>query len=127
MTPELNSWLAQIPWGPVAVAAVIAVVAFVMHLRGQSNRGALAAKIAAGAKVIDVRTVQEYAGGHFEGAVNIPVDTLANRAKTLGAKDGAVVVYCASGGRSAQAAGILRAAGFTDVTNAGGLSNLPRG
>ena len=37
-----------------------------------------------------------------------------------------VVVYCASGARSAQAASILKAAGFTDVTNAGGLANMPR-
>jgi len=35
-------------------------------------------------------------------------------------------VYCASGGRSAQAAALLRNAGFTNVTDAGGLANMPR-
>ena len=37
-----------------------------------------------------------------------------------------VVTFCASGARSAQAVKILKAAGFTDVVSAGGLSDIPR-
>jgi phage shock protein E len=36
-----------------------------------------------------------------------------------------IVLYCASGARSAYAAKLLRSAGYTDVTNAGGLSDMP--
>jgi phage shock protein E len=49
---------------------------------------------------------------------------LQDRLAEIGDKNKAVVIYCASGMRSAKAARILTAAGFTDVTNAGGLSNL---
>lgn len=42
----------------------------------------------------------------------------------LSSKKQAIVVYCASGMRSARAAAILTAAGYTNVTNAGGLKNL---
>ena len=41
-------------------------------------------------------------------------------------KDKPVVVYCASGGRSATAARMLLQAGYTDVVNAGGLGDMPR-
>jgi len=126
MSPELQSWLGQVPWVPVAIVVVVAALWLVSSMGGKKKRAALAQKIADGAKVIDVRTKGEYAGGHYAGAVNIPVDTLASKLKTLGGKDTPLVVYCASGGRSAQAAGILKGAGFTDVTNAGGLSSMPR-
>ncbi|MFZ4617457.1 MAG: rhodanese-like domain-containing protein [Rectinemataceae bacterium] len=40
--------------------------------------------------------------------------------------DKAIVLYCASGARSSQAAGLLKKAGFTDITNGGGLSSMPK-
>jgi phage shock protein E len=126
MSPELSSWLGQVPWVPLGVVAAAVLLWFVSSKGGKKNRDALVAKLAAGAKVIDVRTKQEYAGGHYQGALNIPVDTLASKLKSLGTPDAPLVVYCASGGRSSQAAVILKAAGFTDVTNAGGIANLPR-
>jgi phage shock protein E len=83
------------------------------------------AKIQAGAAVIDVRSPDEFADGAYPGARNIPVNTLPHRLGDVGAKDKPVVVYCASGGRSAVAAQILKASGFVDVTNAGGLEDMP--
>ncbi len=77
-----------------------------------------------GSTVVDVRTPAEYAGGHYAGATNIPLQELPGRLSELGDKTKSVVVYCASGIRSAHAARMLAAAGFTDVTNAGGLSAL---
>ncbi|HOV62690.1 MAG TPA: rhodanese-like domain-containing protein [Spirochaetia bacterium] len=82
-------------------------------------------KIKNGAKVIDVRTEDEFADGHYEGALNIPVGELQSRMNELGDKNTPLVLYCASGARSAMAAKMLKAAGFTDVTNAGGLSDMP--
>ncbi len=126
MTPELGAWLNQIPWVPLGVVAVIAAVFLVSSAGGKKKKAALAAKLEAGAHVIDVRTKGEFSAGHYAGAVNIPVDTLAGHTKKLGAANRPLVVYCASGSRSSQAASMLRSAGFTDVTDAGGMGNLPR-
>lgn len=71
--------------------------------------------------ILDVRTVQEYAVGHIEGAVNIPVEELEQRFTELDAFR-ATLVYCRSGVRSAQAAQILVDKSFTQVYNMlGGL------
>jgi phage shock protein E len=79
-------------------------------------------RVAAGALLLDVRTPAEFAGGHVDGALNIPVQVLGQRLGDLGAKDREIVVYCQSGGRSARAATELRAAGFT-VHDLGGIGN----
>jgi len=126
MNGDLNAWLGQVPWGPIGIVAVAALLWFLSSMGGKKKKAALASKLADGAYVIDVRTKGEYAGGHYPGAVNLPLDTLSSHTKKLGAADRSIVVYCASGGRSAQAATLLRSAGFTNVTDAGGLNNLPR-
>jgi phage shock protein E len=82
-------------------------------------------KIKAGAVVVDVRTTDEYADEHFPRALNIPVNELAARTGEIGAKDKPVVLYCASGARSAMGSRILKSLGYADVTNAGGLSDMP--
>ncbi len=75
-----------------------------------------------GAKLVDVRSPGEFAGGHIEGAVNVPVGDLERRLGELGPKDGVYVVYCASGMRSARAKGILQASGRTNVHDLGAMS-----
>lgn len=74
--------------------------------------------VPAGGVVLDVRTREEFASGHVEGALNIPVQELVARIDELGAPGRHVVVYCRSGGRSATAAQILRRAGY-EVTDIG--------
>jgi phage shock protein E len=83
-------------------------------------------KIAAGARVIDVRTPAEFADGAYPGAVNIPLAALPARMNELEPKDKPVVLYCASGARSGQGMRFLKQNGFADVTNAGGLDDMPR-
>lgn len=83
--------------------------------------------VAAGAVVVDVRTPEEYAGGHLPTAVNLPVQTFAPAdvdKLTGGDKSKPVVVYCASGKRSAKAKAALDAAGYTNVVNGGGYDDL---
>jgi phage shock protein E len=82
--------------------------------------------IKAGAKIIDVRTKGEFEDGAYPGAVNIPLDVLPAKLGELGPKDQPIVLYCASGARSAAAARLLRQAGFLDAVNAGGLDDVPR-
>lgn len=78
------------------------------------------ALVAAGATLVDVRTPAEWQDGHLDGAVLIPVQELEQRLQEI-ARDRPVVVYCASGTRSARAAATLRAAGY-DVRDLGGMS-----
>ena len=86
---------------------------------------ALASKIQSGAAVIDVRTMEEFEEEHYPRALNIPVDQIQKRMFDLGDKHAPIVLYCASGARSAYAANLLRSAGYSDVTNAGGLDDMP--
>ncbi|WP_412542967.1 metalloregulator ArsR/SmtB family transcription factor [Longispora sp. K20-0274] len=57
------------------------------------DRDSLTARVAAGAVVLDVRPAVEYAAGHIPGAVNIPVEELADRLAELPA-DAEIVAYC---------------------------------
>lgn len=75
---------------------------------------------------VDVRTEQEFADGHAEGALNVPIshmggggmtpnpDFVPVMEKILG-KGAKIIVGCKAGGRSLRAAQALIAAGFTDV------------
>ena len=67
-----------------------------------------------GAKLLDVRSPQEYAEGHVKGSINIPVDRLANHINDLKKTD-TFVVFCRSGNRSGMAKAILTAKGFHNV------------
>lgn len=73
-----------------------------------------------GARLVDVRTPEEYAEGHISGSVNVPLDTLPGGARML-EKNEKIYVYCRSGARSGRAAAILGRNGYTDVTNIGGI------
>ncbi|MEZ4257375.1 MAG: rhodanese-like domain-containing protein [Polyangiales bacterium] len=82
-----------------------------------SNKQQARELVAGGATLLDVRTREEFASGHAHGAINIPVQELAQRVSELGDPTRHVVVYCRSGARSAAASGILKAAGYavTDI------------
>ena len=79
---------------------------------------------AEGAAVIDVRTPEEYAEGHVEGATNIDVQAtdFDDRVAELD-RDTTYVVYCRSGNRSAAAAERMREAGLT-VVDGGSLEDM---
>lgn len=75
----------------------------------------------AGAPVVDVRSPEEYAGGHVPGAVNIPLEQVEARRAEFTA-DSPMHVICQSGGRSAKASEVLAAAGVTALSVAGGTT-----
>ena len=72
--------------------------------------------------VLDVRTPQEYAEGHVPGAVNLPQEQLASRLAEV-PKDKDVVIYCRSGRRSALAADVLAANGYSRLSHLEGDMN----
>lgn len=74
--------------------------------------------------IVDVRTREEYNHGAYPDAINIPLDELMERLDELGDNvDREIVVYCASGARSAYAQRILMQLGYANVHNEGGLSS----
>jgi phage shock protein E len=82
--------------------------------------------MAAGAVIVDVRTTQEFSGGHIKNAVNIPVDNLRNNLSKLKNKNQPIITCCASGIRSGMAKSILKANGYTDVHNGGSWLSLQK-
>lgn len=73
-----------------------------------------------GATLVDVRTPDEYAAKHIDGAVNVPVDDVATH--DFGGKDKPIVLYCMHGQRSSRAAEALRSSGYTHVYLLGAMS-----
>ena len=68
--------------------------------------------------IVDVRTTAEFAGGHVAGSINIPLQEITSRMDEIKALKTPVVLCCASGGRSGQAAHYLSQTGL-DCCNAG--------
>lgn len=77
--------------------------------------------------LIDVRTPEEFADGHLKGATNIDFNgpDFAEKISELN-KDGEYTLYCRSGRRSGLALEAMKAAGFTKVTNAGGVEQASK-
>lgn len=69
--------------------------------------------------IIDVREPSEYAQSHVKDAINIPPTELMKGAPQLAEipKDTPLLLYCLSGQRSNTAIHILKAQGFTKLTN----------
>jgi len=73
--------------------------------------------------LLDVRDQQEVNLGRIPGAVHISRGTLETKVESQIPRDAHVVVYCASGNRSALAADTLREMGYSNVESlAGGFS-----
>jgi NADPH-dependent 2,4-dienoyl-CoA reductase/sulfur reductase-like enzyme/rhodanese-related sulfurtransferase len=79
-----------------------------------------------GPLIVDVRTPEEFYGGAYPGAINIPLDELHMKINELGHKSREITLYCASGARSAYAQRGLMQMGFTNVKNGGGIMQMMR-
>ncbi len=108
------------------VLIIVAVIIFFVVFNNFNNRGILQVNATEAlqiqnnkdALVLDVRSSQEYAGGHLKSAKLIPVGELTNRLNEISSyKDKTVLVYCHSGNRSTMASQVLKKNGFTKVNN----------
>lgn len=112
-----------------AIALVgIGAVTLVPSPQSQSTESAqtASASLQQGTVVYDVRTPEEYATSRVASATLLPLADIEAGALPEVDKDAPIAVYCRSGNRSAQAASILERAGFTNVTDMGGLSDVTR-
>lgn len=95
---------------------------FFKNLFGGSSEK-LSEAIKNGAVLIDVRSQGEFASGNVKGSTNIPLDKLSSQLGKL-KKDKPIVVFCASGMRSASAKSILERNGYANVINGGSWKNV---
>lgn len=77
-----------------------------------------------GPLIVDTRTPEEFAYGAYPGAINIPLDEIESKVSELGNKDRDILLYCASGARSAYAVRILKHYGFLNAQNGGGIARM---
>ena len=100
-------------------------------LCGCGNPGSAVSDAPANAQVapdsfvlIDVRSAEEYASGHLQGAVNIPHDRILDGIGAVAPdKTARIILYCRSGRRADTALNDLKAAGYENVSNYGGLED----
>ncbi len=74
------------------------------------------------AALIDCRTSAEYALGHIDGSINIPLDHIEQTEKRLPDKHSPILIYCQAGPRAEQAAFRLKRMNYTDVKAIGGIN-----
>ena len=87
------------------------------------NQGVTQYKATSASILLDVRTPEEYAEGHIPGGQNLSLQNIDKAAAIIYNKDTPLFVHCLSGGRSRQAAAMLKQMGYTNVTNIGGIAD----
>ncbi|MEI7813752.1 MAG: rhodanese-like domain-containing protein [Coriobacteriia bacterium] len=106
-----------IPWIVVVIVILgIAFFAFKPAATGTTVVDVKGVQKAAtnGVRIVDVRSVGEFEGGHIPGAQNVPLDQLQSVASQWD-KTAPVLVYCQTGARSAEAVSMLEGLGFTKI------------
>lgn len=103
---------------PLAAAAVLLGLAAC----SAGPNAASTVEVGANTVILDVRTAEEYAGGHLEGSQLLDFNSgeVAAAIPTLD-PEAEYLVYCRSGNRAGQAIALMEQAGFTNVTNLGSL------
>ncbi|NNV57178.1 rhodanese-like domain-containing protein [Limnovirga soli] len=97
-------------------------MSFFSELFGLGSKTAeLKELLSAGAIIIDVRSPEEFKGGHLHKSTNIPLQVLSQSINKLKGKT--VITVCASGGRSGMAATMLQKEGINAI-NGGGWHGL---
>jgi hydroxyacylglutathione hydrolase len=96
-----------------------------LPVRGTTSVGRDAARrlLADGAQALDVREPAEFAAGHLESAMNIPLGKLFGAAGSIG-HTGKIIAYCGHGERSTTAVSVLERRGIEAVSVEGGIGAL---
>ncbi len=73
------------------------------------------------AVLLDVRTKEEYAQGHIEQSINLPLQKIEEAPSIISDRQTPVFVYCRSGARSETAVNRLKSMGYDNARNIGGI------
>lgn len=107
--------------------AVGVTLFLVLKQLGQLGKARARSLLQQGAKVVDVRSGQEFASGHLPNALNIPLDELQSRiAQQVPNKEQALLLHCVSGVRSGMGTRLLKRMGYTKVFNLGSYGRAER-
>jgi rhodanese-related sulfurtransferase len=117
--PITSSPVMSTLWGMIFGGLLFSII-FVKKSKKPAN--GLTEPISSGALILDVRTPGEYAGGHIQNSINIPLDELGASMHKLN-KEQNIVVVCASGMRSTKAVKMLKNKGFQNCHNGGSWVN----
>ena len=98
---------------------------FFKKLFGGGATANLQSIIKEGAFLVDVRSPGEFAQGHVNGSVNIPLDDITRQIAQFRDKPH-VIVFCRSGNRSRAAKSILEENGIKNVINGGTWNDVAR-
>jgi phage shock protein E len=110
-------------WTIAIIAGGVIVAFFTLKRMSFVSVEAALRHLAGGAVVIDVRTPEEFRSGHVAEALNIPLGELkATLPIHVSDKNKVLLVHCLSGGRSAVARQQLRAMGYLNTFNLGGVA-----
>lgn len=81
--------------------------------------------LSAGGVLIDVRSKAEFAAGHIEGALWLPLDRIQREiAAAVPDRDRTLILYCRSGARSGRARSAIARLGYHNALNGGGIRSL---
>ncbi len=76
--------------------------------------------------LLDVRSQEEYEKKHIPNAVNLPIDSINQKANEIIQDKGTkVIVYCQKGNMSKKASKMLYKLGYKNIYNLGGIENWP--
>ena len=107
------------------IATLVALAMSTVHASQPPADAAPVAALKEPTLIIDVRTSEEFAAGHFPGAINIPHEDIIQGIQDFKVgRDQTVLLYCRSGNRSGQAEVRLQSVGFSGAKNVGGLNAL---
>lgn len=87
------------------------------------NKGIEEAQAVDGSVLLDVRTGDEYRGGHVPGSINVDLAELSKIASLVVDRHTPLFVYCLSGSRSSMAVSMLKSMGYEQVKNIGGINS----
>jgi phage shock protein E len=109
----------------IGVAALVAL--FPSHTRAELSEAKAREHVKNGARVVDVRTVEEHKTKSLTNVVNIPLDVVKTKFPTIITnKSELVLLHCRTGRRSGIAETELRALGFTNVFNIGSFEKAQK-
>ncbi len=93
-------------------------VYYLVHLKKKNNMNIEQIIKDKKGTVVDVRTVEEFMGGHVADSINIPLNEVSNRLEEFKNMEKPIILCCASGGRSSMATQFISQNGL-DAYNAG--------
>jgi phage shock protein E len=114
-------------WTLLIIVAAVATAFYALKRLSFVSPECARQHLAAGALVIDVRTPQEFAGGHVPGALNIPLGELRTELpRRVPERTRPLLIHCLSGGRSAIAARQARKLAYATAFNLGSYRRAER-